>query len=81
MSAPCQATPPELWPGGPSCGPPGSPSPPGHLPVPTIPPEENNIEGPVPHPPGGPRVNPPPDYKQAKKYKQACLLIFVRSRT
>ena len=24
---------------------------------------------------------PPPDYKQAKKHKQACLLIFVRSRT
>ena len=36
----------------------GRPPPRGHLPVPPVPPQEHGIEGPVPHPPGGPRAGP-----------------------
>ena len=36
----------------------GRPSPRGHLLVPAIPPEQHGIEGPVPHPPGGPGAGP-----------------------
>ena len=36
----------------------GRPPPRGYLPVPPVPPEEHGIEGPVPHPPGGPQAGP-----------------------
>ena len=36
----------------------GRPPPWAYLPVPPVPPEEHGIQGPVPHPPGGPRAGP-----------------------